>query len=130
MSQSPRPLRFAASPDPRPLSAVEERARAAAVQGYVRARDGNNEQATEHFAAAARLDPELDLTTVPGFWTLPRSAHDAAATAYEQADRERDAWRLRAVIRRTYRPRLVANGRTSPTPFPGTATTTDTAPGT
>lgn len=130
MSQSPRPLRFAASPDPRPLSPVEERARAAAVQGYVRARDGNNEQAIEHFAAAARLDPELDLTTVPGFWTLPRAAHDAAATAYERADRERDAWRLRAVIRRTYRPRLVPAGRAASTPITGASLTPEAAPGT
>ena len=127
MSQSPRPLRFASSPDLRPLNPTEERARAAAVQGYVRARDGNNEQAIEHFAAAARLDPELDLTTVPGFWTLPRAAHDAAATAYEQADRERDAWRLRAVIRRTYRPRLVGSARATSTE--DATSPTETAPG-
>jgi len=118
MSQSPGPQKFAASPDPKPLNPVEERARAAAVQGYVRARDGNQQQATEHFAEAARLDPELDLTTIPGFWTLSRAAHDAAAIAYEQADRERDAWRLRAVIRRTYRPRLLTAESTVPTPLP------------
>jgi hypothetical protein len=130
MSQSPRQLKFAPLPDLRPLSPVEERARATAVQGYVRARDGNNEQAIEHFASAAMLDPELDLTTIPGFWTLPRASHDAAATAYERADRERDAWRLRAVIRRTYRPRLVAAGRAAPDPTPDTTINTETAPGT
>ena len=128
MSQSPRPRRLASPPEQRPLSPVEERARAAAVQGYVRARDGNNTQATEHFAEAARLDGELDLTTIPGFWTLPRAAHDAAADAYEKADRERDAWRLRAVIRRTYRPRLVQHAASAPTPISPAAETDPTAP--
>ena len=123
MSQLPRPLKFAPSPEPRPLNPAEERARAAAVQGYVRARDGNHEQAIAHFAEAARLDAELDLTMIPGFWTLPRGAHDAAATAYEQAGRERDAWRLRAVIRRTWRPRLVPVETAAITPLhPGVAT--------
>ncbi len=129
MSQSPRPLKFAASPEPRPLSPAEERARAAAVQGFVRARDGNHQQATEHFAEAARLDPELDLSTIPGFWTLPRAAHDAAAAAYEQADRERDAWRLRAVIRRTYRPRLMAAGNAEITPIRSDIETESATPG-
>lgn len=117
MSQSPRPLKLAPSPESQPLTPAEERARAAAVQGYVRARDGNNDGAIEQFAEAARLDPELDLTTIPGFWALPRGAHDAAAFAYERADRERDAWRLRAVIRRTYRPRLVTGGSAAITPI-------------
>ena len=130
MSQSPRTLKFAPLPDLRPLSPVEERARAAAVQGYVRARDGNNEQAIEHFASAAALDPELDLTTIPGFWTLPRASHDAAATAYERADRERDAGRLRAVIRRTYRPRLVAAGPSESGQIPDATSNVDAAPGT
>jgi hypothetical protein len=129
MSQSPRPLKLAPSPDQRPLSPAEERARAAAVQGYVRARDGNHEQAIEHFAEAARLDAELDLTTIPGFWTLPRGAHDAAATAYERAGRERDAWRLRAVIRRTYRPRLVPAGSATITPLHPDTGTENAAPG-
>jgi hypothetical protein len=99
------------------------------VQGFVRARDGRHEQAIEHFADAARLDPELDLTTVPGFWTLPRGAHDAAAVAYERAERERDAWRLRAVIRRTYRPRLLPAESTVVTPIHGAISTEDAAPG-
>ena len=129
MSQLPKTLKFAASPEPRPLNPAEERARAAAVQGFVRARDGNNQQALEHFADAARLDPELDLTTVPGFWTLPRGAHDAAAVAYERAERERDAWRLRAVIRRTYRPRLLSAERSVVTPIHDGIVIEDAAPG-
>lgn len=130
MSQSPRPLKLTASPEPRPLNPVEERARAAAVQGYVRARDGSFEQAIEHFAEAAKLDPELDLTTIPGFWTLPRGAHDGAATAYERADRERDAWRLRAVIRRTYRPRLLPVEIGGAAPPPAAIPIEQSAPGT
>ena len=129
MSQLPRPLTHAPSPEPRPLTPAEERARAAAVQGFVRARDGNHEQAIAHFAEAARLDAELDLTTIPGFWTLPRGAHDAAATAYEQANRERDAWRLRAVIRRTWRPRLVPVETAAITPIRPDISSERAAPG-
>jgi tetratricopeptide (TPR) repeat protein len=94
-------------PDLEPLSAAEERARIYAVKGYLRARDGQYERALEHFAQAADLDPELDLTTVPRFWDLPRAAHDCAVAALEQVGRNREASRLLAIVNRRFRPKLV-----------------------
>lgn len=96
-----------ALPERDPLSPVEERARLCAVKGYLRARDGQYDQAREQFALAARLDPNLDLTAVPKFWELPRAAHDSAVAALEDAGRPRDASRLLAIINRRFRPRVV-----------------------
>ena len=93
--------------EPPALSPNETRARLAAVRALRRAREGRYEDARELFAEAAQLDPALDLTIVPTFWSLPRAAHDAAIAAYTQAGRERDAFRLMAVIRRRFRPRLL-----------------------
>ena len=79
-----------------------------------RAREGRYDDVRELFAEAAKLDPALDLTVVPTFWSLPRAAHDAAVAAYTQAGRERDAFRLMAVIRRRFRPRLLQPPHTMP----------------
>ena len=96
------------SPDGTPkLSADEQRARLAAIRALRRSRQGRFDEARDLFADAARLDPALDLSSVPSFWELPRAAHDAAVAGYEQAGRDRDASRLVAVIRRRFRPRLV-----------------------
>ena len=89
------------------LSADERRARLAAIRALRRSRQGRYDEARDLFADAARLDPALDLSSVPSFWELPRAAHDAAVAGYEQAGRERDASRLVAVLRRRFRPRLV-----------------------
>jgi hypothetical protein len=99
--------KFTAPPDAEPLSATEERARIYAVKGYLRARDGQYDQAQAQFARAVDLDPELDLTTIPRFWDLPRAAHDSAVAALEQVGRGRDASRLLAIINRKFRPKLV-----------------------
>ncbi|MDP9366383.1 MAG: hypothetical protein M3Q10_19530, partial [Chloroflexota bacterium] len=63
------------------------------------------------FAEAVRLDPELDLTSVPTFWQLERGGHEAAILAYEAAGREHDAMALAARLREVYRPRLVPAAR-------------------
>ena len=101
------PERFAALPERHNLTPLEERARLYAVKGYLRARDGQYDRAQEHFAQAAELDPELDLTTVPKFWDLPRAAHDSAVAALDQAGRGREASRLLAIINRRYRPKIL-----------------------
>jgi tetratricopeptide (TPR) repeat protein len=99
--------KFTAPLEQDPLTPSEERARIYAVKGYLRARDGQYDQAQQHFAQAAGLDPELDLTTVPRFWDLPRAAHDCAVAALEQVGRNREASRLLAIINRRFRPKLV-----------------------
>ncbi len=104
-----RPDRSAALPEQAPLTPVEERARTYAVQGYLRARDGQYDRAQQHFAFALELDPALDLTSVPKFWDLPRGAHEAAVAALEQVGRDRDASRLLAIVNRRFRPKLVSN---------------------
>lgn len=107
---TPFPSRLRVGPPDAPpkLSADEQRARLAAIRALRRARQERYDDARDLFADAARLDPTLDLSSVPSFWELPRAAHDAAVAGYEQAGRERDASRLVAVIRRRFRPRLVA----------------------
>ena len=100
------------------LTPNEQRARVAAVRGFVRAREQRFEAATSAFAEAAMLDPRLDLATIPRFWTLPRGGQQAAIDAYERAGRERDAAMLIARVRKTYRLRLVASPPGEPTPVP------------
>jgi hypothetical protein len=100
------------------LTPDERRARVAAVRGLMRARDERFDAARGCFAEAARLDPRLDLASIPNFWSLPSGAHQAAIDAYELAGRERDAAVLIARVRKTFRPRLVdapSDDRTSAT---------------
>lgn len=88
-----------------PLTANERRARAAALRGLAFSRGRRFDAARTAFSEAARLDPLLDLTRVPGFWKLERAAHEAAIDAYQAAGRDRDEAVLRARVRSTYRPR-------------------------
>jgi len=98
------------------MTLSERRARVAAVRGYVRARDEKFDAARDFFAEAARLDPRLDLAMIPHFWSLPRGGQQAAIDAYALAGRERDASRLIARVRQTFRPRLVASTAADLTP--------------
>jgi hypothetical protein len=88
-----------------PLTAAERRARAAALRGLALSRGRRFDAARVAFVEAARLDPMLDLTRVPGFWKLERAAHEAAIEAYQETGRERDEAVLRARVRSTYRPK-------------------------
>ena len=88
-----------------PLAANERRARAAALRGMVLSRERRFDAAKTAFAEAAGLDPVLDLTRTPAFWTLERAAHEAAIDAYALAGRERDAAVLRARVHSTFRPK-------------------------
>lgn len=88
-----------------PLTAAERRARAAALRGLALSRGRRFDAAKVAFVEAARLDPMLDLTRIPGFWKLERAAHEAAIEAYQETGRERDEAVLRARVRSTYRPR-------------------------
>lgn len=91
------------------LTATEQRARVAAVRGFVRAREDAFDDARSFFTEAAKLDPRLDLTTIPNFWSLPRGGQQAAIDAYDLAGRERDAAMLIARVRKTFRPKLIAS---------------------
>jgi hypothetical protein len=99
-----RPTRADAS---MPLAANERRARAAALRAMALSRERRFDAARVAFTEAARLDPVLDLTRTPAFWTLERAAHEAAIAAYAQAGRERDAVVLRARVQSTFRPKAL-----------------------
>ena len=88
-----------------PLAANERRARAAALRAMALSRGRRFDAARSAFAEAARLDPGLDLTRTPAFWTLERSAHEAAIEAYAEVGREGDAAVLRARVHSTFRPK-------------------------
>jgi hypothetical protein len=88
-----------------PLTANERRARAAALRGLALSRGRRFDGARAAFVEAARLDPMLDLTRIPGFWKLERAAHEAVIEAYQETGRERDEAVLRARVRSTYRPK-------------------------
>ncbi len=90
-----------------PLTANERRARAAALRALALSRGRRFESARLAFIEASRLDPELDLTRTPTFWSLERSAHEAAIDAYKATGREGDAAVLQARVRSTYRPKAV-----------------------
>ena len=103
--QDQGPVRPALPDGSMPLAANERRARAAALRAMALSRERRFAAAGAAFAEAARLDPALDLTRTPAFWTLERAAHEAAIDAYAQAGRERDAAVLRARVQSTFRPK-------------------------
>jgi hypothetical protein len=86
------------------LSGNEREARHEAVRGLFAARAGALQCAESHFARAAACD-EIDLSAIPGFWQLDRSAMMTAVEAYERAGRIRESSALNARIRTMYRPR-------------------------
>lgn len=81
-------------------------ARLEAERGLILARGGKLVEAVEAFTTAAR-DPKIDLSTLPGFWDLPRNGMLAAVRAYERTDRLRDAAALEARIRHMLKPRAL-----------------------
>lgn len=85
------------------LPCSERYARHAAVRGLFNARSGDYEGARLAFAEAAR-EGSLDLTALPGFWSLPRAGLTAAVLAYEDTGRLRDAYALAAHLRTHLRP--------------------------
>jgi hypothetical protein len=85
---------------------LERGTRSAAVRGLFLARSGRLDEARKAFAVAAG-DPGIDLTAIPGFWDLSRGGMLAAASAYEDTDRFREAASLAARVRIRYRPRTV-----------------------
>jgi hypothetical protein len=88
-----------------PLTANERRARAAALRALAFGRARRFDAAQAAFQDAATLDPALDLTRVPTFWSLERAAHEAAIAAYVAAGRTGDAAVLRAKVQSVYRPK-------------------------
>jgi hypothetical protein len=88
-----------------PLTANERRARAAALRALAFSRARRFDAAQTAFEDAARLDPALDLTRVPAFWSLERAAHEAAIAAYVVSGRTGDAAVLRAKVQSVYRPK-------------------------
>jgi hypothetical protein len=93
-----------------PLSGKEQRARRLAVQGLYAGLRGDTDQARQLFHHAIG-EAHIDLTGIPSFWQMPRAAIVAAADAYEQAGRLREATALRARIRSELRPRNVVQLR-------------------
>lgn len=83
----------------------ERMARSASIRGLFLARSGRYEDARTAFAMAA-AEPSIDLTAIPGFWSLSRGGMQAAIAAYEDVERYRDASSLEATIRLKYRPRI------------------------
>lgn len=96
------------------LTMDQREARHEAVRGLYAARAGAIEVATDHFTRAAQC-PEIDLSAIPGFWQLSRSAMMTAVEAYERSGRIRDASALNARLRTMYRPRAL-------TPVPANVT--------
>lgn len=92
------------------LSGKEQRARRMAVQGLYAGLRGDAERAQQLFVHAL-AEAHIDLMEIPSFWQMPRGAIVAAADAYEQAGRLRDATALRARIRSELRPRNVVQLR-------------------
>jgi hypothetical protein len=97
-----------------PLTVRERRARAAALRALALSRTRRFSGAREAFIEASTLDPQLDLTRIPMFWTLERAAHEAAIDAYQLTGREVEATVLRAQVRTTYRPKSVPGPHRAP----------------
>lgn len=111
----------ATEPTTSPLTATERRARAAALRGLLLARQRRFDAAERAFAEAIRLDPALDLATVPTFWELERSAHEAVVRVYDAHGHARRAALLTARLQQRFRPRLLptrASLAVAPDPSP------------
>lgn len=102
---APAPATEPAASGTGPLTANERRARAAALRALAFGRARRFDAAEAAFLDAATLDPALDLTRVPTFWSLERAAHEAAIAAYVAAGRTGDAAVLRAKVQSVYRPK-------------------------
>lgn len=96
------------------LDTAERRARQQAVRGLYAACAGDLVDAEARFTDAVAHE-DIDLSEIPGFWTLSRGAMMTAVHAYENAGRLRDASALSAQIRTRFRPRVLA-------PVPGNVT--------
>lgn len=93
--------------DPDETAAASRReAHSSAARGIHLAQSERLNEARVAFAFAAR-DETIDLTAIPGFWSLSRAAMLVASSAYADVDRFRDASALAAHVRTTYRPRAV-----------------------
>ena len=89
-----------------PITTDVRTARHEAVRGLCAARAGANDVAINHFAIAARC-ADVDITAVPGFWSLTRGQMQMAVDAYDRVGRIRDAAALDAQIATIFRPSLV-----------------------
>jgi hypothetical protein len=89
------------------LTPTERRARAIALRGLAQARGQRYEAAFASFLEATSMDVTIDFAKLPDFWKLPREAHQAAIEAYERVGRRRDAAQLTALVRETFRPKVV-----------------------
>lgn len=89
-----------------PISATVRIARHEAVRGLCAARAGASDVAATHFTMAANCE-DMDITAVPGFWSLTRGQMEIAVEAYERVGRIRDAASLDAQIATIFRPSLV-----------------------
>jgi hypothetical protein len=89
------------------LTVEERRARAIALRGLSQSRAHKFDAAHASFVQATQMDPALDLAKLPDFWRLPSGAHQAAIAAYEFVGRRRDAAALTAMVRSTFKPRLL-----------------------
>lgn len=109
------------------LSTDQREARLEAVRALYAARAGALEVAEDHFTQAA-LCPEIDLSAIPGFWQLGRSAMMTAVEAYERTGRIRDASALNARIRTMYRPRALSSVPANVTSLPERAAKISSTP--
>lgn len=89
-----------------PITSEERDGRQEAVRGFFAAREGALEVATRHFTRAAQCY-DVDITDVPGFWSLTRGQMQSAVDAYEAVGRFRDSAALDAQISTIFRPSLV-----------------------
>jgi len=99
------------------LPDAEREARAHAVRALYAAYAGDIETARHYFVLAA-TDESVDLCELPGFWKLPRTAMLAAAEAYDEVGRMREASTLRARVRTMFRPRALTPVPTNVTELP------------
>jgi len=111
----PQLLRSPASDTRHDSEDLERGARSAAIRGLFLARSGRFDEARAAFAVAAS-EPCVDLTAIPGFWDLSRAGMTAAADAYEDVERFREASALSARVRLRYRPRTVRTIPMAPGP--------------
>jgi hypothetical protein len=99
------------------LSPTERRSRAIALRGLAQARGQRYDAAFASFLEAATMDESIDFAKLPDFWKLPREAHQAAIEAYERVGRNRDAAQLTAVVRETFRPKMIKSRPASMEPL-------------
>lgn len=91
------------NPGPYATAVTVSPARTRAEGAIKLAMQGRYHLATEEFRSAIERDPDVDLSSCPGFWRMQPMGYIAAAKAYAMSNQTREARRLLTVVQLAFK---------------------------